>query len=866
MAKIRVYQLAKEIGLSNADLVEKLKSLGFDIKNHMSTLSESETEQIRSEVSQKEEIKIDEVRIKPNIIRRRKKVVEQKAPPPEEPPPEIEPIAAETAEPPAIEQKDIVIPESPATETPKTQGEPPVGPGPVAPPPVIEPPPSIEPPIAIKADVSGKKVAEEASKKKPETPKPRVTKGKKTVTPDAKQDLEPEKKKKIPVAAKPDGEKVPFPKKKRGARKKTVEYNLEKGEEAGPQTYPAKKAPFSAKRRVDFRKDKKFSKRQHQKPTITIPKASKRKVRMGETITVGELAKQLSIKAAEIIRKLMQNGVMVNINQTIDLDTATLISNEYEYEIESTIQNESTFLPEEIDVSAGEIERPPVVTIMGHVNHGKTRLLDTIRTTNVMDAEAGGITQHIGAYTVQAGDNIITFLDTPGHEAFTKIRARGANATDIVILVVAADDGVMPQTVEAINHAKAAKVPIIVAINKIDLDNANIDRVKQGLADYGLMPEDWGGENLFALVSAKEGTGIPELLDLILLQAEMQEIKANPNTMAKGLIVEARLDRTLGTIATVLVQEGTLNIGDAFVTGHYHGKIRVLIDDKGHKVDKAGPSIPVEVIGCSGVPEAGEALIVVEDEKKAKSLSALRIEKSRQEESATQGKMSLEDLYERMRQEELKEFNLILKADVQGSLEALAESLERLSNEEVKIKILHSGVGGINETDVMLASASNALIIGFNVRAEAKALTLSEQEKVDIQFYDVIYTAISDVNAALHGMLKPVYKEVLLGHAEVRDTFSVHRVGTIAGSYIIDGKMERNAKARILRNSLVIFDGKIASLRRFKDDVKEVMAGYECGIRLENYNDIKTGDVVESYFLEIVPYQVGEKISEKVSS
>ena len=556
----------------------------------------------------------------------------------------------------------------------------------------------------------------------------------------------------------------------------------------------------------------------------------------------------------------MQNQIVANINQSIDYDTATLIAQEFEYEVESIVQEESQLIPDEIERPEGNVPRPPVVTIMGHVNHGKTRLLDTIRKTNVMEKEAGGITQHIGAYKVRVGDKTVVFLDTPGHEAFTKMRARGAEVTDIVVLVVAGDDGVMPQTVEAIHHAKAAQVPIIVAINKMDLPNSNPDKVKQGLSEHGLISEEWGGETLFAELSAKEGIGIPELLEIILLQAEMQELKADPTRKARGLIIEARLDRTLGTVAAVLVQEGTLRAGDPFITGLFHGKVRALIDDRGLRADEAGPSIPVEVLGCSGVPEAGDPFFVVEDEKKAKTLSAMRLEKSRLAGVVEQSKMSLEDLYDKIRQDEIEELNLILKADVQGSAEALGEALERLSNEEVRIKVLHSGVGGVTETDVMLASASRALILGFNVRAESKALSVAEQEKVDIRFYTVIYDAVSDVEDAIIGMLKPVYKEILLGHAEIRETFSMQRVGTIAGSYIVDGKMERNARVRLLRDNVVVHDGRIASLRRFKEDVKEVLAGYECGIRMENYNDVKMGDVLESYTLE---QQVVQRASEK---
>lgn len=585
---------------------------------------------------------------------------------------------------------------------------------------------------------------------------------------------------------------------------------------------------------------------------------------MGEGISVGELAKRLSVKSSEIIRKLMQNGIMATINQQIDRETAALIAADFQYEIESIPQQESLLLPTVEDAPEQMVERPPVVTIMGHVNHGKTRLLDAIRKTNVMEHEAGGITQHIGAYTVNVNDRTIVFLDTPGHEAFTKMRARGAKVTDIVVLVVAADDGVMPQTVEAINHARAAKVPIIVAVNKIDLPGANVDKTKQELSEHGLLPEEWGGETLFAGISAKEGIGISELLDYILLQAEMLEQRANPSKLASGVIVEARLDRNLGPVATVLVQSGTLRVGDPFVTGVCHGKARALMNDRGERIDEAGPSIPVEVLGWSGVPEAGDLFSVVDDERKAKVLSSLRMDKARQAEAASLAKMSLEDLYERIKREEMKDLNVILKADVQGSIEALGEALVRLSNEEVNVKILHSGVGGVTESDVMLASASEAIIIGFNVRAEMKALHLLEQEQVDVRFYSVIYDAVADLKAALTGMMKPVFKEVLLGHAEIRETFFISRVGTIAGSHVLDGKIERNANVRVLRDNIVVHDGKLASLRRFKDDVKEVLAGYECGIRMENFNDVKTGDILESYTLErVIPRADGAAPQER---
>jgi translation initiation factor IF-2 len=841
MAKIRVYQLAKELGLENTEMIDKLKSLGFEVKNHMSTLSEGEVDRIRSDYTKTEEVKVDEIRVKPGIIRRRKKAAEV--------PEEVEAAPAVSAVPSGEEAESVATP------------------------PVLEPErPADIAPLGAEAGTQEATAPVETEAVEPDRAPP-VTDGKAGQVARAAKSAPlsvEEAKRPLAKAAKPVGKKAleleeaeddRIGKKKRPLPgKKVVEYTARKKRD---YTADLDGDREPTRRRFDARREKRGPKRAAMKPSLTVPKQIKRKIRMAGEITVGELAKRLSVKAAEIIKKLMESQIVVNINQLIDCDTAMSIAQDYGYEVENTAQQESHLLPEEGDRPAGTVLRPPVVTIMGHVNHGKTRLLDTIRKTNVMEKEAGGITQHIGAYKVNLGEKTIVFLDTPGHEAFTKMRARGAQVTDIVVLVVAGDDGVMPQTVEAIDHAKAAGVPIIVAINKIDLPNANPERVKQGLSEHGLISEEWGGDTLFAHVSAKEGLGIQELLEIILLQAEMQELKSDPSREAKGLIIEARLDRTLGTVATVLVRDGTLRAGDPFVTGLYHGKVRALIDDRGARVDEAGPSIPVEVLGCSGVPEAGDRFFVVADEKKAKALSAMRMEKSRQAGMVAQTKMSLEDLYERIRQDQIEELNLILKADVQGSAEALAESLERLSNEEVRIKVLHSGVGGVTETDVMLASASSALIIGFNVRAETKAMSLAEQEKVDIRFYTVIYDAVSDVEDAILGMLKPVYREVLLGHAEIRDTFNMQRVGTIAGSYIVDGKMERNARVRLLRDSVVVHDGRIASLRRFKEDAKEVVAGYECGIRMENYNDVKTGDVLESYTLEQVAPHAPERSPER---
>ncbi|MGD8955238.1 MAG: translation initiation factor IF-2, partial [Desulfobacterales bacterium] len=566
--------------------------------------------------------------------------------------------------------------------------------------------------------------------------------------------------------------------------------------------------------------------------------------------------KRMGIKAGEMIKTLMGMGVMTTVNQTIDFDTAALVAAEFGYEVELAAFEEETFLKVEADDPTRQIERSPVVTIMGHVDHGKTSLLDVIRKTRITDIEAGGITQHIGAYHVTTDKGKIAFLDTPGHEAFTAMRARGAQVTDIVVLVVAADDGAMPQTIEAINHARAANVPIIVAVNKIDKDNANTDRVYRELAEQDLTPEDWGGDTIFVKVSAKQNIGIDDLLDLILLQAEVLELKADPEKRAYGHVVESKIDPGRGAIATVLVQEGTLHTGDAIVCGVYSGKVRAMLNDRGQMVDAAGPSIPVEVIGLSGVPMAGDELIAVADEKNAKQISEHRIQKHRSKELAKTGRLSLEKLFEQMQQGEVKDLNLILKADVHGSIEALADSLTKLSNEEVNINIVHSATGTITESDVSLASVSNAIIIGFNVRPATKVQMLANEEGVDMRFYNVIYDVIKDIKNAIAGMMSSTFEERVLGRAEVRDTFHVPKIGTIAGCYVTEGRIERGRLLRVLRDGVVQYEGKNASLRRFKDDVKEVQSGYECGVGVENYNDIKVGDVLECYYLEEIKPEV----------
>jgi translation initiation factor IF-2 len=585
---------------------------------------------------------------------------------------------------------------------------------------------------------------------------------------------------------------------------------------------------------------------------ITVPKAIKRKIRISEAILVGELAKRMGVKGSEIIKKLMELGMMVTINQAIDAEAASLVATDFGYEIEKTGLEIEDLIEEREERSEDLTSRPPVVTIMGHVDHGKTSLLDAIRQTNVTAGEAGGITQHIGAYEVEVDHRRIVFLDTPGHEAFTAMRARGAKVTDIVILVVAADDGVMTQTVEAINHAKAAKVPLIVAINKIDKPNANPERVKQALTEYGLVPEAWGGETIFAEISAKQKLGLKELLEMILLQADVLELKANPNRTMSGTVVESKLDKGRGPVATVLVQDGSLHIGDAFVSGIHFGHVRAMINDRGQRIDNAGPSTPVEVIGFDSVPNAGETFVVVTDEKRAKELAGQRLQKQREIELAKSSKVTLEDFYKKMQKGVVKDLNLILKADVQGSVEAVSEALSRLSTEAVHVNLLHSSVGAINESDCMLASASEAIILGFNVKTEPKAQTLAEQEKIDIRLYNIIYDAIEDVRKAMEGLLEPIYEERLSGRAEIRQIFNISRIGVVAGCAVLDGKILRGSHAHLVRGGKMVYEATVSSLKRMKDDVREVQAGFECGITLGDFRDYQVNDIIESYVVEKV--------------
>ena len=609
-----------------------------------------------------------------------------------------------------------------------------------------------------------------------------------------------------------------------------------------------KKPPFGAKQRNEEQE-------KMRRLRLEVIKKTPLTVKIPDEITVGELASRMKKTATEVIKTLIKNGVMASINQTIDFDTAEFVATELgcRVEREVVVTIEERLIDDHVDTEDELVPRSPVVVVMGHVDHGKTSLLDAVRKTNVVSGEAGGITQHIGAYTVQINGNPITFLDTPGHEAFTSMRARGAMCTDIAILVVAADDGIMPQTVEAINHAKAAKIPIIVAVNKMDKHGANPDRIKQQLTEYDLIPEEWGGDTIVCPISAKTGQGIDQLLEMVILTAEMQELRANPNRAAKGTVIEARLDKTRGPIATLLVQNGTLHKGDLIIAGTAVGRVRVMTDDKGRAISDAGPSIPVEITGLAETPAPGDEFDAVADERMARQLVEQRKQAEKDAAAKLMSKVTLDNLFAKMQEGEMKELNLIVKADVQGSAEAVKASLEKLSNDEVRVRVIHAGVGAINESDILLASTANAIVVGFNVRPDAAAAASAQRANVDLRMYRVIYDAIDEIEAAMKGMLAPKYREAVIGHAVVRQTYKVSAIGTIAGCYVKDGKVTRDAQVRVLRDNIVIYDGVVGSLQRFKDSVKEVAQNYECGMSIEKFNDIKEGDVFECYVMEEIP-------------
>ena len=855
MPKKRVYELAKELGLENKELIAHLERIGITVKSHSSSLEDDEVERIKEELLAKEPKQIVEQRIKSTVIRRRAvrtpleetqagEEIEKKAKVQAEPElgekKEISPAATadiEVAGAGAVlvhARKAILKDEAkPEKVKAKTKAETETG---IEVPVIEKPKPQI---IPVRPPVISQHKITKAEPKKAIPPKAPLKPGEKIVIPPAEKTIKrefekPKKKGKVPV-------EVLIEEEKEAPRRKILEKKIEK-----------KLRRQDEDREVIFTKwrdEKKVAPVKMKKTEITVPKAIKRRIKIGETISVGDLAKRMGVKTSEVINKLIAMGVMATINQSIDYDIATLIASECSFQVEPVeVEFDESILktkpaPENLK------PRAPVVTIMGHVDHGKTSLLDAIRQTNVIAGEAGGITQAIGAYHVNINDRNIVFLDTPGHEAFTAMRARGAQVTDIVVLVVAADDGVMGQTVEAINHSKVAGVPIIVAINKIDKPGAEPEKIKQALTEHGLLSEQWGGDTIFCEVSAKKKLGIESLLEMILLQADVLELKADPDRSAYGVIIESKLDRGHGPAATVLIQQGTLHEGDALVSKTEFGRVRAMNNDQGRRVKEAGPSMPVEVIGFSSVPQTGSEFFVVEDEKKARSIADYWLRKTREKELSTSSKITLEQLYQKIK-EGVKNFNVIIKADVQGSIEAISDALHKLSTDDIKLKLIHSSTGAISETDVMLASASNAIIIGFNVRPDARVVEIAQAEGVEIKLYDIIYNVIADVRAAMEGLLEPEYKEVVLGRAEVRETFKVPKVGTIAGCYVTDGKVVRSASLRLVRDSVIIFDGKILSLKRFKDDAKEVQTGFECGISIEGFNDIHVGDIVEAYTME----------------
>jgi translation initiation factor IF-2 len=883
MAKTRVSVLAKELGLELKDFTAHLDKLGIRGKKSQSTLEDDEVARVKAALAAparpqvvvgEEKVVADRVvtteeaqahetvverRVRANVIRRRTNRTEvvsaqpaaeakseavETRPSPEDIPGEteqafqadeietipeieqpIEEIPAAILEAEAAEKAPEPLAPEPAPE--KVEEKPaPAGPAAAAPqPPAQEAPRGARVLGRIDLKQVSRPVAPSAPLRRP-TPPPR------------------------PGAPAPAGEARPAAPAGEGAAA---------GEAAKPGKHKkrvVKKQDMLELRERDMRsgrfpkKKRALPGKEQKKTEITVPKASKRVVRISEVISVGDLARDMGVKAGEVIKKLMQMGMMTTINQMLDADTAALVATEFDHQVENVAFNAESELEVEHQVEEPEASlkpRPPVVTIMGHVDHGKTSLLDAIRSTNVTEREAGGITQHIGAYHVQVDGRGVTFLDTPGHEAFTAMRARGAKVTDLVVLVVAADDGVMPQTVEAINHARAAQVPIIVAINKIDRPDANLERVKRGLMEHGLVAEEWGGEAIFVNVSAKTKEGIPQLLEMILLQADVLELRANPDKLARGTIVEAKLDRGRGPVATVLVQEGTLHVGDAFVCGVFTGRVRAMIDDRGNKINAAPPALPVEILGLQGVPQAGDTFVTLTDEAKARQIAEYRQSKQRESDLVKTSKVSLEELYDQIKTGDVKELRVVLKADVHGSVEALSEAMTRLSTNEVRLNVLHGSVGGITESDVLLAAASNAIVIGFNVRPEVKAANLAQQEGVDVRLYSIIYEVINDIKAAMEGLLEPTYREQVHGRVEVREVFNIRGVGSVAGCYVTDGKIQRGYLVRLLRDQVVVHEGKLASLKRFKDDVREVSAGYECGLSLENFQDIKKGDTIEAY-------------------
>ena len=900
--KVRLYEVAKDLGLANKDLVTKVRALGIEVKNHMSNLDVEDVARVKRALDKERQSNLVEERLSSTVIRRRSKDGTQLRADKPEP----------AAEEPVVRRRVVVEPAHSEQKHVETKAKP--EPHSRRPEPVVEqheevaaqgqdqdrgqdrdreehssvrhghdddqvaahsevsepeeraaePAPRVDSrriidikapqlhrrPTDNRAEAKSPVVEHRVESRVSETPPPEPV-----VAPAA--DAAPAKPE--PQKLGPTGRVIELPPPRieirqadpRLARDPRGVLRQDQRREAfvgGDRARPAgghNRQPFGKKKVVVGNKKQKSTQ-------ITTPAAHKRVIKMDETITVGELAKQMGTKATDVLKKLWSMGMTgITLNNSIDQDTATLLAQDFGFDIESTAFQESEVLATADDKAEDLVPRAPVVTIMGHVDHGKTSLLDAIRDANVAQGEAGGITQHIGAYKITtANGHDVVFLDTPGHEAFTAMRARGAQVTDIVVLVVAADDGVMPTTIEALNHAKQAGVTIIVAVNKIDKPGANPDRIRQQLSEHGLISEAWGGETIFVDVSARTKVGIDTLLQMLALQSEVLELKANPNKLAKGTVVEAKLDRNRGPMATVLVQEGTMRLGDVVVAGEFSGKVRAMLDAKGRNVTEAGPSTPVELLGLSGVPDAGEFINSVSDEKQVKELIEHRRDSRRKKELAGTAKVTLENILERIKEGAVKELKVVLKADVQGSAEAVRASLIGLSTEQVKVDVIYAGVGGITESDINLAKAGNAIVVGFHVRPAGKAAQLAEQESVDVKLYDIIYEALDDVKKAMAGLLAPVKREKALGKAEVRMSFTIPKIGTIAGCGVMEGIIKRSASIRLVRDHVTIWTGKISSLRRFKDDVREVQQGYECGIGIENYNDLKEGDIIEAFEIE----------------
>ena len=799
--KLRVYQLAREMLTDSKVILRILRQIGAEAKNHMSTLDDEVAEKVRGILTGKLKL-TDEAKTAPSEPRVRSQA-ERKAP-------------AATRKAAAPEKKTEPKPKVQAAEEEEKSSRKSARPQPT--------PQRREEPHA-------KSTVPREPRTSEETKSPAAGRKAGTEKREEMREQRPDSQKGPRASSRPGGDE-----RSRGQERRTGGYRGKMPSSRGP------------------RRGGRGSKRSRPKKTVVNRPNS---ITIEGPLPVKELASKMGLLATDLIKKLIGMGIMASINQEVDADTAVMVAEQLEYEVvrkQPEMSMEERFerefaAPDDPDKIR---PRPPVVTVMGHVDHGKTSLLDAIRHTNVTAGEAGGITQHIGASVVEYESDQIVFLDTPGHEAFTSMRMRGARVTDVAVLVVAADDGVMPQTIEAINHARAAQVPIIVAVNKVDRPNARPDRVQQQLSEHGLIPEEWGGDTVFVEVSATEGTGIDRLLEMLLLVAELQDLQADPQRRARGTVIEAELDKGRGPVATVLVSTGTLEIGDAFVTGTTSGRVRAMSDAWGRRITTAGPSTPVEVIGMDDVPEAGDAFLVIEEEKTAKDIAASRQLERRQKELGAPRRMTLDDLFNRVKEGEVAELNLVIKTDTQGSVEAVRQALDKLSVEEVRPKLIHSGVGAIRESDIMLAAASDAIVIGFNVRPDANARRVAESEHIDVRTYRVIYEAMQDIEAAMKGLLKPKYREVIVGRVEVRQVFKVPRAGMVAGSYVLEGKIERSSSVRVIRDGVIVYEGKLDSLKRFKDDVREVVAGYECGVGLEQFQDIKEGDVLEVFAMEEV--------------